>query len=556
MRLSDTIIAIILLSATCATSGLPDSTIVQLRYSPHAWMQTSYDDASFQTNNFHLLFRPLQSFFAIELDAYQYLTSKSKMESLLEDYTGGEQPFPFGLQSFRFKLHLRDFLEIRKWLKFNRIMLGNFHRNSSRYEYLNFSRYVLHSPLDIEKRRSLADWGIYSEVDLWNIAIESFLLHSFDSDYTAAFQARRALSISQALFLTPVVNGVFDRRSDANDNLAYPLGTDKTLSGSALIQLEINGYELSVKPLFAYNEHDFLNAESSRNGYLRSTEIILKTPPLLKLPDKSGIKLGLQFDGIIERNDPDYHPNFAYDSDELNDDFHRQLRLADESGLWSRPDSAQGAELPAFLYDREHVNVRLGETGGEAGIRLQGYHVEEKGAHRNVVNLGFKYARYSRTGETHAMSFDDSRLAELEFRSPDGHFEFNLAFWRRNTNIVRDPDLQELQVSTWVAGLSYILGRRALLRKQQPARKENTVLAIFFRKDDFAEFYKDATTKERGSIFMASLRTPLFRSQNFGIDLSVLYRKYVPDSHVLSRVFPPNNAIRGSVDLSYALPSF
>jgi hypothetical protein len=190
----------------------PDSTDFHVKASQLFGTRTSYDDASFPTNDLHALFVPTRACLAVELDIFYHVDSKSELQRMLRDYTNREQPFPYGLESLRLKMHLNHFVIKQRWLEIDKIVLGNFHRNSDRYEYLNFSRYVLHSPIDIEKKRSLADWGLYSKAKVLPIALESFLLHSFDKDYTAGFQAGGICSLSPALTFISFVNGVLDQR--------------------------------------------------------------------------------------------------------------------------------------------------------------------------------------------------------------------------------------------------------------------------------------------------------------------------------------------------------
>jgi hypothetical protein len=170
----------------------------------------------------------------------------------------------------------------------------------------------------------------------------------------------------------------------------------------------------------------------------------------------------------------------------------------------------------------------------------------------NVLNLGAKRARYSRTGESHASSFEDSWLVELELKTPSGDLEANAAYWRRKTNIVPDPTLSELEISTWFIGLRCVLANSALIDHQNSGSLDETMFAMFFRHDHFSEIYQTAVAEDRGSIFMASLTAPLYRAGSYLFIAQVLYRKYVPDGHIVPRTFPPNNAVRILLSLQAA----
>jgi hypothetical protein len=324
------------------------------------------------------------------------------------------------------------------------------------------------------------------------------------------------------------------------------------LSGGGDIRMAHKGINLSLRPLWAYNAHEFLSTTTDRKGYLRNIEMALATCPFLQMPllHKWGFhRFGLQVDGILEKNGSDYHPNFAYDRDELNDDFLQQIRGDENIYLLKDRTGEHENALPAFLYNRENVNVRLGESGGEVGLRLQGYHQDDSCRYVNVLNLGAKYGRYSRTGEKHATSYDDSWLAELELRALGGELEANVAYWQRRTNVVQDPSLNELQIATWIAGLRYVLVTGAWFGRNDHGAMDNTTFSMFFRADNFTEIYAKDRAKERGSIFMAALETPVFHTHNWRATLQFLYRKYVPDNHIVSRVFPPNNVIRLSLNV-------
>ena len=532
-----------------------DAPTFYFKYAHHFWTRTSYDDASFQTNDLHLLFMPHRGRVTLDLNLYYHVEGKAELQEMLSDYSGHEQPFPYGLESLRFRIHVKSFTVRSRLMQIDTLVLGNFHRNSPRYQYLNFTRYYLHSPIDLETRRSLADWGLYSKARIWRIPFEAFLLHSLDTDHTVGFQASGYCLRSQALILSPILSGVLDRRTDTSYDLQYPLGMDKTLSAGADLGVRFEGNSLLLRPLWAYHQHEPVDAIGSSNGHLRNVAIAFTTRPFFRFPfgnllfDRLGsARFGFRVDGIIEKNDPDYQPNFAYDRDELNDDFLQQLGGLGHFSAWQTRRRVGNTELPAFLYDREHVNVRLGESGFEIGLRLHG-HGEERNTLSNVLNVGTKYARYGRTGEEHTHSYDDAWLAEIEFKDPASDLEVNAAYWKRWTNVVQDPDLEELRVSTWIIGLKYILAKRAWFYKQGYDTFDHTVFSVFFRNDHFTEKYDYESSKDRGSIFMAALQTPIFRMKVWQASLQFLYRKYVPDDYLVPRIFPPNNAIRVSVNL-------
>ena len=211
---------IVIILTVCSVSGnCSDSSKIFLKANHHLWMRTSYNNSSFKTLDYHFLFLPNTRKCALELDLYYYVESKKRFQRMLEEYSGKEQPFPYGLESLRAKLHLKDININNNWLKINKLTIGNFLQNRARYEYLNFSRYVLHSPLDIEQKRSLADWGFYSNVQMWKFNVEGFLLHSFKKDHTVGFQTNIEFSLSPKVTFIPILNGVFDSRTDENYHL-------------------------------------------------------------------------------------------------------------------------------------------------------------------------------------------------------------------------------------------------------------------------------------------------------------------------------------------------
>lgn len=515
-----------------------DSNRFLLHGSFHGWTHTSYQNQSFQSAELLGYFR-LSSHASLRFNQCYPLDREKNLRRLLANYVGRQQPFPYGLKSVQFQAQLDTVKLPIKGCQFNRLLFGNFLWNSAQHQYLNFSRYLLHSPLDIEKKRSLADWGIVSHGQIGSIQLEGFCLHSLKRDYTFGWRLNNLFPIHNQIELEPEFYGVIDSRTDSDYNLSYPAGKDKTIAFSVPVQALIHQNRFMFKPFFAINEHRFEETDQIRQGDLRNVEIAITTPPIRNF-------LGFRFDGILERNAPEYHPNFVYDHDELNDDFWKQTQNLPIAGILQNSEECSATDHSRLVYDRDNVNVRLGESGFETGLKFQFYQ-EDRSDNQvltNWVNLGFKYARYQKTGEIHDFAYNDSWLAEFECKLPDQILQFNAAYWRRRTNIINEPGLQSIHLNTWIVGLRWKIANHSIFQiSDGDTRSAPTVLTLFFRIDNSLEDYEIHSVEDSGSIFAAALTTSLVKMTHWQSGLQFLYRKYVPDQHISQRIFPPNNVI-------------